>query len=60
MPDPTISLSCTICNTNSEAYIIMKEDDVLAIIEGQTTEKLAAIKRQDHKEEEVIALTGQR
>ena len=26
----------------------------------QTTKKLAAIKRQDHKEEEVIALTGQR
>jgi chaperonin GroES len=27
-----------------EVYLIMKEDDVLAIIEGQTKKKLAAIK----------------
>ena len=29
---------------DGEAYLIMTEDDVLAIIEGQATKKLAAIK----------------
>ena len=29
---------------NGEEYLIMKEDDVLAIIEGQAKKKLAAIK----------------
>ena len=29
---------------DGEAYLIMKEDDVLAIIEGQATKRLAAIK----------------
>ena len=29
---------------NGEEYLTMKEDDVLAVIEGQTKKKLAAIK----------------
>ena len=32
-----------------EEYLIMKEDDVLAVIEGHTTKKLAAIKGKTKK-----------
>src|SRR6516225_6568291 len=34
---------------NGEEYLIMKEDDVLAIIEGQAKKKLAAIKSKTTK-----------
>jgi hypothetical protein len=38
----------------------MKGEDVLAVIEGHTKKKLAAIKRQDQKEEEGTALAAER
>jgi len=34
---------------DGEEYLIMKEDDVLAVIEGQTKKKLAAIKGKTKK-----------
>ena len=34
---------------HGEEYFIMKEDDVLAVIEGQTQKKLAAVKGTAHK-----------
>ena len=34
---------------DGEEYLIMKEDDVLAVIEGQTKKKLAAIKGKTQK-----------
>jgi chaperonin GroES len=34
---------------DGEEYLIMKEDDVLAVIEGQTKKKLAAIKGKTNK-----------
>ena len=37
---------------DGEEYFIMKEDDVLAVIEGHTTKKLAAIKGKTKKKNE--------
>jgi chaperonin GroES len=37
---------------DGEEYLIMKEDDVLAVIEGQTKKKLAAIKGKTKKKKE--------
>ena len=47
-------MPCQEIKLDGEEFLIMKEDDVLAVIEGHTQKKLAAIKGKIRSGEKVV------